>query len=744
MVSEFKKKLQDKRFKRKFLSILQLVIICVVSFPLEIADIIFMFTEPKINQGLLNTLSYQHEVYHHYEGEFAFQWISLVLASLVIFLGGLSFFKNAFNETFKWRRWGMSTLITLSVFVSYFFSFYPLIQNSIWMAQLNEGKLAIESTMVSTGMLSSFFPTAAIVITIAMIGQYITTSLKLKANDDLTELSSLQVLEAYLKAGAEVKKVKTKDLKVGDVVVVYKNTLIPIDGKLLSEYANVNESTITGESKPILKKKNDQLIGSTTNLGETFEMQVTSTSKDSIVAGIIKNVKKIQSQKPKYQKLADRISFWFIPTIIVISIITFFLHAFVPDFNEALHNYAWATNPHKEVWEHGPLKYITAVYSAIAILVVACPCALGLAVPLALVISSSRSAKNGVLINHADAYEKIKKIDTIAFDKTGTLTKGQFVVSGFEASKEQLQILYELELKSIHPLAKSYKDFYEEQDFKLPPLDLSDWEINEIPGLGMKAIDKKHNVEYLATSLKHARQENFEISDNIKDFIAKHDEEDTLTSFVVLVENKKVQAIVSFNDDLNQNAADTIKLFQNDGIKIVLISGDAKKATANIAKKLGVDEFYAEISPNEKADIVAKLQEGNKVVAFVGDGINDISALKQADLSIAFNEENAIANAIADVSVLNKNIFSVYKIIKIVQNTRINIIWNLFWAFIYNVILIPLTVLGYVPPYIAAFAMMFSEIVIVTSTIIYKNHKIRIISKEIFKQLNNPDLQEKI
>ena len=683
----------------------------IIIIPIMIAHVVLMFA----NNGKMGTPLW-------------FEWFVFVMSTIVVILSGWSYFKTSYKEIFKWHRPGMSTLVAVACLVSYFYSFYPLIANTIDYAH-----------HVKDHELLDFFDSAAMIVSIIKIGDTISDKLKLRTNDDLEAVASLQVEDAllYNPENDSTTEISTKDIKVGDLLLVKKGSRVPIDGVVYSGESDVDESMITGESKPIHKKVSEKVIGSTNNLTSTFVMQATSIGKNTVVNTIINNVKKISSQKPSYQKIADKVAMWFTPTVIALAILAFILQATIDN----MANIPGAFN----TWFHGDMydmdKWTRAVYYAVSTLSIACPCALGLAVPLSTLVGASKAAKNGIIINTAEAYEKIKKIDAIAFDKTGTLTEGKFVVTNVLGDLDNLVYINQLEKKSIHPLATSFNEFIINKYPELAEKSLLDIDkIQEVPGIGMKCEDAKL---YEVTSFSYVKKQGYEVAKELQSFVENYEKQenvDVMQSLVCLSIDKKVVNIVVFEDKIKDNAYDVINILKSKGIDVYMISGDNEIAVKFVANKLGIKNYYFNVKPDEKSSIIKQIQDQNKVVAYVGDGINDLEALKQSDLSIAVNKENSIANAISDVLILNNDILSILKTIVITQVTRKMIIFNLIWAFVYNVILIPLAIVGFIPAFIGIFAMALSSISVVGNSLIFKARKIRYISKNEQKNLVNKNI----
>ena len=699
-----------KKKKKGLVSDIVLYLSIAIMIPLMVAHIVLMFADGgKIGMP------------------FWFLWFSFALCSFITWGCGYTFFIKAYKEIFKWRRPGMSTLVTVASLVAYFYSFYPLITNTISYA--NNGH---DHQM-------DFFDTSAMIVVIIKFGESITGKLKLRTNDDLEAVAALQVSSALLydPITDTSKEIDTKDIKVGDFLLVKKGSRVPIDGVVFKGETDVDESMLTGESKPIHKSINSKVIGATNNLTSTFIMQATVVGKNTVVNSIISNVKKISSQKPRYQMIADKISMWFTPVVITLALLAFFLQAFVPHIQDIGGTFSTWFGEHSV---DNVDKWSRAVFYAVGTLSIACPCALGLAAPLATLVGASKAARNGIIINRADAYEKIKKIDAVAFDKTGTLTEGKFTVSKIIGNQENLVLINQLEKKSIHPLALSFTKYIEE-NFNHLNDNVLETEIQEVPGVGMKM--QWQDKTYEVTSYHYAKQNGYLLNEEVKEFLLNYGtnkEMDVMQSIVCFSINNEVVNVIVFEDKIADNAYDVVNLLHSMNIDVYMISGDNEVAVKFVANKLGIKHYYANVKPSEKSNIIKQIQDQNKVVAFVGDGINDLEALKQSDLSIAINKDNSIANSISDILILNHDILSVVKSISITKVTRRMIIFNLIWAFAYNVITLPLSILGFIPAFIGVFIMASSDLTVIGNTLFFKMRKTRFISKKQEKLLINKNI----
>lgn len=699
------KDLNNEKQKEKIQELI-LYISLIIMFPLMIVHLVFVFS--------------------HIMMPFWFMWLSFVLCSLITFGCGINFFKNSYKEIFKWKTLGMNTLVTIATSVAYFYSFYPLAKNTI--NYIN----GVHSHNFD------FFDTAAMIVLIVNLGEQISDKLKKRSNQDIEKIVALQVKNCLLydPISKQTKEIETKNVKIGDLLQVNKGTRIPVDGIIVEGETDIDESMLTGEEKSIHKKIKNVVIGSTNNLTSTIIVKATAIGKNTVVSNIINNVKKISSKKPKYQKIVDKLASWFTPLVICLAIATLFLHIFIPGIENIGGSFnTWIGSDMNTDFD----KYSLAIFYSVGTLAIACPCALGIAAPAATLVGTAKAAKNGIIINTAETYEKIKKIDVIAFDKTGTLTEGKLIVKEFLGNEKNLKFIYQMEKHSIHPLATSFVTYIESQKIKIEKND-NIKDIKEIAGYGIVA--KINNKKCELISIDNAFKNKYEFHKQLNDFTNKYKEHkiNIMQTYVCYVIDKKVQNIIVFEDKLSDNAFDTIQILKKLNIKTCIISGDNLKSVEFAAKKLGIDKFYASVKPSEKSEIIKQLQQEYGIVSYVGDGINDLEALKQSNLSIAINKENSVAQAVSDILILNHDLMSILKAIEITKITRKMIIFNLVWAFAYNIITIPLSMIGIIPPFIGVFVMATSDITVIGNTLIFRMRKFRYISKKHQKELINKNI----
>ena len=467
--------------------------------------------------------------------------------------------------------------------------------------------------------------------------------------------------------------VESTSLKVGDLILIKSGEHVPMDSKILWGEASVNEAIITGESAPVEKKMNDKLIGGSILENGTVKAYVTAAGEDTVLSNILKMVKEAQTEKPPVQQLADKISAIFVPVVISIAVLTLLGNYFFTD-----------------------IGFGASLLRSIAVLVISCPCAMGLATPAAIAVGLGRAAKNGVLFKNAKSLEVFKDIKQVVFDKTGTLTTGLFHVSGFQSQvlseDEFKRIAYSLEKYSNHPIAKCIA-----KEWKIK--DEVRWaKIEEVKGLGMKATDKEGN-EFIAGSFKVAKQ-----------FI-KDDSHN-----VYIIRNNELLGWIDVADAVRPEAKQVVSMLKLKGIKTILLSGDRKEKCGQVAQQLGIDEVVAEQTPEQKLEKIAAYNI-TAPTAMVGDGINDAPALAKATVGISLSDASQIAMQSAQVVLMNHGLKNLPLSLGLGKHTYITIKQNLFWAFLYNVIAIPVAAFGFLNPTFGALVMGLSDVVLAVNSV---------------------------
>jgi Cu+-exporting ATPase len=534
-----------------------------------------------------------------------------------------------------------------------------------------------------------FYETSASIISLVLLGNMMEHRSVKKTTSAIDELSRLQKVLAKrirretLMGPETIEEVDAATIKKGELVLVNSGDKVPVDGEILWGYGSIDESMVSGESLPVDRNPGEKVIGGTILEKGNIKVQVTATGKETVLSKIIEMVRTAQQDKPKLQNLADKISAVFVPAVAAIAFLT------------------WAG------WYFGAgLLFQDALMRGVAVLVIACPCALGLAIPTAVVVGLGRTAKSGVLIKGGSVFDKFSKIEKIVFDKTGTLTTGKFKVKKLEAidgksAERMASILFSMEKHSSHPIARSIVTHFKDAaaiDFE---------KVEENKGLGLTAWDKEGNI-YRIGSYSTAQSLT----------------EDPNHGIYVTV-NKNMMGWVDIEDEIKKEAKEAVDFLKQRGITPVLLSGDRENRCRDLAEKLGIGEVYAEKRPEEKLAIIETLSQTFRV-AMVGDGINDAPAMAKAFLGIAMSDGTQVAVKSAEVVLLNGNLDLIKKAFASADVIQRTIKENLFWAFFYNVMAIPLAISGLLSPMIAAGAMAFSDLVVVFNSLRLKTRKLRL------------------
>lgn len=578
--------------------------------------------------------------------------IQLILV-LPVYIVGMSFFGVSAWKSIRNGMPNMNVLIALGATAAFVYSLYGLI----------------------TGQHEYiFFETTATVITLVFLGNYIEDKTVENTQSQLKKLAETQVVMANMIAydnehNEHIFPVESNTLRTGDLILIKSGEQVPADCKILWGEAYVNESIITGESTPVKRGYKEKLIGGSVLTDGTVIAQVTAVGDATVLSGIIHMVKEAQGEKPPVQQMADKISAVFIPIVLGIAALTLIINWMVlKDFTPSL-------------------------MRAIAVLVIACPCAMGLATPAAIAVGLGRGARNGILFRNATSLENFKNITQVVFDKTGTLTTGNFTITGYQAIQEHIseddfkRLVYSLEKYSNHPIAKAIVQAWKTNN------EIRWQKVEEIKGEGMRATDKEGN-EYQAGSYK----------------IAAHFTNDDAHNIYVL-KNGTLIGYIDVADELRPEAKDVINYFKSKNIKTILLSGDKQSKAVQIGAILGIDEVIAEKTPEEKLQIIAA-KNAETPTAMVGDGINDAPALAKATIGISMSDATQIAMQTAQVVLMNHGLKNLPMALGLGKHTYKTIVGNLFWAFSYNIIAIPIAAFGLLTPQIGALVMAFSDVVL--------------------------------
>jgi len=596
-------------------------------------------------------------------------------------------FYNGLVSVFRYRAADMNTLVavgTLSAFiystaVTFFLDYFI--------------SIGIEPHV--------YFDTAAIIIVLILLGRFFEARSKSSASSAIRKLLKLKALKATVIRNGKEEEIDIDDVAVGDVILVKPGEKIPVDGVIIEGGSAVNESMVTGESIPVDKEPGDEVIGSTINLTGFLKFKTTRVGKDTFLSQIIKLVEEAQASKAPIQRLVDKVASYFVPIVILIAVITFTV---------------WF------IW--GPKPSITfALVNFVSVLIIACPCALGLATPTAILVGTGRGAENGILIKDALSLEIARRLDTIIFDKTGTITRGEPEVreiilekSSFKGTAEQLlSIAASSELYSEHPLGKAIVRKAKDTGLKLK----EPQEFKSIAGKGIKA--KVDGKEIIKGNIKLMIENNIPVGS--LEEAAREISKRGLTPVFVAIDNKPA-GIIAIADSLKNNVQKVVWRLKKLGLEVVMITGDNRNTARAIGKEAGIDRVISEVLPEQKAEEVKKLQREGKIVAMVGDGINDAPALAQSDIGIAIGTGTDIAVESSKITLIKGDLDGVLMAIMLSRSTVRVIKQNLFWAFFYNLILIPVAAGILYPffgilisPVYAAAAMAFSSISVVSNSL---------------------------
>jgi Cu2+-exporting ATPase len=568
------------------------------------------------------------------------EYIPFVFSTIIFFYGGLVFVKSALGEI-KTKSPGMMTLISLAIITAYFYS------------------VATQFFIKGEG----FFWELATLVTIMLLGHWLEMASVAKADNALDAISKLLPDKAEKLVDGKPTQVLVNELKVGDLVLIRPGSSIPVDGVITDGSSSVNEAAITGESQPVSKNIRDEVIAGTANQDGSLTVQVTKIGQDTALAGIMKLVAEAQSSKSNVQVLADKAAFYLTFVAIATSIITFAYWLVAKDASFALER-------------------------AVTVLIIACPHALGLAIPLVVSISTSLSARNGLLVRKRLALESARKLDWVLFDKTGTLTKGEHGVTNVWATvgftvKDVLRLTASLEQNSEHIIGRGIVRKAEEEHVKLDPVG----DFKAIPGLGVQGKLAGNKV-CIAASYRYIEENKLTVPTDIAKAVKQAAKEGKTEVYLII--NKKVVGALGLADIVRSQSKYAIKTLRDMGIKTAMITGDSEEVAAYVSKQLGLNQYFAEVKPEDKAAKVKELQKNGEQVAMVGDGINDAPALTQANIGMAIGAGTDVAIKSADIILVKSDPQDVVKVIKLSKRTYSKMMQNLVWATGYNVFAIPL------------------------------------------------------
>ena len=617
-------------------------------------------------------------------------WVQLILTTPVQFWCGYSFYINAW-KALKRHAATMDTLIALGTSAAYFYSLFPTLLPRFF---INQGLTP-----------DVYYETAAIVITLILLGRLFENRARGQTSEAIRKLIGLQAKTARLIRNGREVDVPIEEVIIGDVILVRPGEKISVDGEVIEGGSTIDEAMVTGESLPVKKQPGDEVIGATINKTGSFKFRATRVGSDTVLAQIVQLVQQAQGSKAPIQRLADQVTGWFVPVVIAIALLTFI------------------------IWFNFTGNVTFALIPTIGVLIIACPCALGLATPTSVMVGTGKGAENGILIKGAESLELAHKIQTIVLDKTGTITQGKATVTDFVTANgtvngnemKLIQLTASVERNSEHPLAEAVVRYAQSQEVELADVR----EFEAITGNGVQGIVTKHLVQI-------GTQRWMEELD-IDTQALQHDKERLeylgKTAIWIAVDGK-IQGLMGISDAIKPTSVQAIRALQKLGLEVVMLTGDNRRTAEAIAREVGIKRVLAEVRPDQKAATVENLQSEGKIVAMVGDGINDAPALAQADVGMAIGTGTDVAIAASDITLISGDLLSIVTAIQLSRATIRNIRQNLFFAFIYNVAGIPIAagilfpIFGWLlNPIVAGAAMAFSSVSVVTNALRLRKFK---------------------
>ncbi len=626
------------------------------------------------------------------------------LATPVQFWAGWRFYRGTWGAL-RHRTADMNTLIAVGTSAAYFYSVVAILFPSLFVAAGREPAL--------------YFDTAALIIGLILLGRFLEARARGQTSEAIKKLIGMQPKTALVVRDGEEREIPVDDVQVGDLILVRPGERVPVDGIVHEGYSSIDESMITGESIPVEKKIGDEVIGATINKTGSFQFEATKVGKDTTLAQIIRLVEEAQGSKAPIQRLADVIASYFVPIVIGIALITFIIWYFV-----------------------GPAPTLTfALLNFVAVLIIACPCAMGLATPTAIMVGTGKGAEHGVLVRSAEALERSHQINAVLLDKTGTLTRGEPKVTDIIAvpsssQEEVLRLAASAEHGSEHPLGEAIVKAALEKKLKVSPAS----DFNSIPGHGVEA--SVEGKKLLLGNLRLMSEKNLSL-DGLGEEAERLWSKGKTVMFLGI--DSQVAGIIALADTLKPNAKEALEELHKMGIEAVMLTGDNQRTAEAIAQEVGIDRVLAEVLPEHKAQEVKRLQEEGKIVAMVGDGINDAPALAQADVGIAIGTGTDVAMETGDITLISGDLGGIVTAISLSKRTMRTIKQNLFWAFAYNTALIPVAAgvlylafgqtsvpsglhfilgnYGFLNPILAAAAMAASSITVVSNSLRLRRFK---------------------
>lgn len=668
------KKLAELKKQGQQLKIaLPLASLLLINMLIMVAADYFSFTAPKLLPAKLT------------------MFFSFVAASLIIFWIGRDFLK-AVGRFIRYGKSNMDTLIGLGTGTAYFYS------SLIWIFPSLRESLNLASAY--------FFDVSVIVITFVFLGKYLENRAKLRTNEVIEKLLNLQVKTAWVEKDGQELEIALDRLNKGDVVIVKPGMKIPADGEIIFGASAIDEAMISGEAMPVDKKIGDRVIGTTVNKQGMLKIRIDKIGAESVLAGIIAAIERAQNSKAPIQKLADRISQIFVPTVLVIALVSLL---------------AWLIiGPRFMPW---PEALSLAITCFVSVLVIACPCALGLATPTGIMVGLGLASKNGFLIKNAESLEKLSGVKVVVMDKTGTISSGRpaitDIVSFTKKDTEILQLAASLEKNSDHPLAQAVIIKAKEKNLNLLPVD----NFLNIPGRGLKGDIEGTSYQLGSVGWQEEIDQASQAQIELLDAQGK--------TPLVLRGPAGIIGLLAVADTIKPEAAETVASLHELGLKVIMLSGDRRESAEHIARQAGIDEVIAEVMPEEKEEKIQEIRKQGYLTAMVGDGINDSIALSGADVGIAMADGSDIAIEAADITILGGDLKKVVKAVKLSRLTMKKIKQNLFWAFFYNTLSIPIAAGLLYPffgwllsPIIAALAMSLSSVSIIANSLLMKKARL--------------------